>query len=168
MHIGNVWAAHIADGGDLLVAALNDLGTSPSLGLREIEALTLVDAHSECSSEWLRERVGLSQSGTVRLVDRLAGLGVLRRTRTTGREVALAVTPQGRRILRRWSTRRDEAMTTALDALSATERQTLIDLLAKALRGGERVRSAADRACRTCDWAACEPSCPVDSSVSEE
>jgi len=166
--MGNVWAAHIAHGSDLLASGLDDLRTGPSLGLREIEALTLVEAHSGCSSEWLRKRVGLSQSGTVRLVDRLAGLGVLSRTRTTGREVALSVTPAGRRILRRWSTRRDEAMTTALDALSATERQTLIDLLAKALRGGERVRSAADRACRTCDWAACEPGCPVDGSVTDE
>jgi DNA-binding MarR family transcriptional regulator len=168
MHMGNVWAAHVADGNDLLAAGLQDLGTAPQLGLREIEALTLVETHSGCSSEWLRKRVGLSQSGTVRLVDRLVSLGLLRRARSHGREVALTVTPQARRILRRWSTRRDEAMTTALAALSVTERKTLTDLLAKALLGGQRVRSAADRTCRTCDWAACEPSCPVDGSVTEE
>ena len=163
--MGNVWMASIAQGNDLLAAGLADLGLGPQVGLREVEGLTLVRAHPGCSSEWLRERVGLSQSGTVRLVDRLASRGLLRRSRTQGREVALRVTAEGARVLDRWSTARDTAMASALDALSPSERQTLVDLLAKALLGGERVRSAADRTCRTCDWAACVPTCPVDGSV---
>lgn len=51
---------------DLLTAKL-----PTGLGLRDVAALTLVASHEGCSVDWLRSRIGLTQSGTVRLVDRL-------------------------------------------------------------------------------------------------
>ncbi|MGH1564323.1 MarR family winged helix-turn-helix transcriptional regulator [Mumia sp. DW29H23] len=160
MHSSNVWAAAVTAAGDRLVAGLPD-----GLGLRDLEALTLVATHPGVTSEWLRTRVGLTQSGTVRLVDRLEGLGLVRRRRE-GRQVGLTVTPTARRRLATWDRQRDAAMADVLSGLSADERDVLVDLLAKALRGTPRTRPDADRACRTCTWPRCEPACPVDASVS--
>ena len=165
MHVSNVWAAAVADGVDQLWDRWQVSEIGSRLGLREIEALTLVKARPRSSSEWLREHVGLSQSGTVRLVDRLTSQGLMRRCRTGSREVALVITPQGDSVLRDWSAARDEVADGLLATLSPTERATLVGLLAKALRGTTRDRSAADRTCRTCDWRACEPDCPVDASA---
>ena len=50
-----------------------------ALGLeaRDLSALTLVAAYDGCQLDWLRQRIDLTQSGTVRLVDRLAGRGLV-------------------------------------------------------------------------------------------
>ncbi|GAA0907401.1 hypothetical protein [Virgisporangium aurantiacum] len=58
---------------------------STGLDQRELSALTLIGEHEGCSVEWLHGRVDLSQSGTVRLVDR----HLVRRERSTGRGVPL-------------------------------------------------------------------------------
>src|SRR5690242_13239290 len=99
MHTSNLVAAWALQAHDDLVESAARVG----LGLRELSALTLVEQHPGCSIEWLRQRVGLSQPGTVRLVDRLAGAGVLERVPTPGRDVDLQVTTQGAARLAAWS-----------------------------------------------------------------
>ncbi|WP_370616985.1 MarR family transcriptional regulator [Mumia qirimensis] len=159
MHTSNVWAAAVTAGADRLTEALPE-----GLGMRDVEALTLVVNHPGATVEWLRSRVGLTQSGTVRLVDRLEQLGLVRRRRS-GREVVLTLTTTARRRLTAWDRARDAAMADVLVGLTAEERDVLADLLAKALLRTPRTRPDADRACRTCTWARCEPQCPVDASV---
>ena len=159
MHTSNVWAASVLAASDLLTEAL-----PTGLGMRDLEALTLLANHPGATVEWLRTRVGLTQSGTVRLVDRLESVGMVHRRRT-GREVGLSVTPLARRRLRSWDRARDAAMDRALAGLGPADRDVLVRLLASSLLGRPRTRPEADRTCRTCTWPRCEPGCPVDGSV---
>jgi DNA-binding MarR family transcriptional regulator len=161
MHTGNVVAAWVMATNDRLADALAQVG----LDSRELAALTLVDTHAGCSVEWLRARVGLSQSGTVRLVDRLATRGLLRRGPSTGRGVPLHLTTEGELFLRRWHGLRDEAVDAALSAVPVQHRRDLVDGIAAALLNEERDRRAADATCRSCSWSACGRDCPVDRSV---
>src|SRR5690242_7573877 len=97
MHESNLWAAWTLRSHDVLTAALPD-----GLGLRDAAALTLVESHPDCSVDWLLARIGLTQSGTVRLIDRLESLGYLTRARA-GRAVRLTLLPAGRDVLRQWN-----------------------------------------------------------------
>jgi DNA-binding MarR family transcriptional regulator len=138
------------------------------LGLaeREVAALVLVGSHPAAQVDWLHGRLGLTQSGTVRLVDRLAAAGLIQRGRPgPGRRVPLSLTPAGRDQLARAMTARDDALFGTLEPLSAREREIFAALTAKALAGQPRDRSVADATCRLCDWPACAAACPVDSSV---
>src|SRR4051795_11139793 len=67
MHISNVVAAYVLTVHDQLRGGMRQAELEP----RELAALTLVAEHDGCSQDWLRPRVELTQSGTVRLVDRL-------------------------------------------------------------------------------------------------
>lgn len=161
MHSGNVvtaWVLHAYD------ALLEQTGAA-DLGLRELTALTLVSTHTGQSIEWLRARVGLTQSGTVRLVDRLEQAGLVRRAAPSGRQVTLSVTAHGRRQLRRWYAARDAVVAELLRELSEDQRDRLVELLAVTLERSPRPRVAADATCRACEWPVCVPECPVDRSV---
>jgi len=161
MHISNVVSAWVTQAADTL-----DRAVPPGVGRREVEALTLVSTHPGCSSEWLRARLGLSQSGTVRAVDRLQDLGYVERARS-GRAVALRTTSKGEKLLRVWHQARGAAVDELVGALSGPEQERLMRLLSGALTRHPRQRDEADRACRTCEWPLCRPTCPVDQSVDD-
>lgn len=159
--MSNVVSAWVVQAADALERAV-----PPGVGRREVEALTLISTHPGCSSEWLRGRLGLSQSGTVRAVDRLQDLGYVVRARS-GRAVALRTTAKGTRLLRDWHRARTAAVDEVVGALAPADQERLVRLLARALSHRPREREEADRACRTCEWPLCEPVCPVDRSVAD-
>jgi DNA-binding MarR family transcriptional regulator len=161
MHTSNVVVAWIATAQDRLDDGVADLGLHP----RELTALTLVHNHDGCSLEWLRARVGLTQSGTVRLVDRLAARGLLTRGTSTGRGGALRVTPAAVDLLDRWRQARDDIVDGLLGGVPAGLRQSIVDGMAAALLTRGRRRVEADVSCRRCTWAECGDDCPVDHSV---
>lgn len=161
MHASNVLAAWATVVQDQLGDGMRELG----LESRELAALTLVEQHDGCSLDWLRERVGLTQSGTVRLVDRLTARDLLRRGAPRGRAVPLHLTARGRRILRRWAATRDAITGGLLAGLSERDRRLLVTALARTLREQPRIRAQADATCRACTWPACGTDCPVDRSV---
>jgi DNA-binding MarR family transcriptional regulator len=161
MHIGNVFAAWVREAQGSFERALGNVGVDD----RELAALTLVATHDGCSVDWLKHRVGLTQPGTSRLVDRLVGRGLLRRGPSTGRGVPLHVTPAARRVLRAWDRSRDAVVDTLLSGLSTAERRMLTSVLVRSITGADRDRRAADTMCGTCNWAACGADCPVDRSV---
>jgi DNA-binding MarR family transcriptional regulator len=161
MHESNLWAAWTLRSHDVLTAALPD-----GLGLRDAAALTLVESHPDCSVDWLLARIGLTQSGTVRLIDRLESLGYLTRARA-GRAVRLNLLPAGMDVLRQWNEAREAAGDEVLGGLSPQQRTDLNLLLGQALRRTERLRVDADTTCRLCDWTACTE-CPVSESVEQE
>src|SRR5689334_15046081 len=97
MHESNLWAAWTLRSHDALTAGLPD-----GLGLRDAAALTLIGSHPGCSADWLWARIGLTQSGTVRLVDRLEGLGYVERERS-GRSLRLTLLPAGEEALQAWN-----------------------------------------------------------------
>ncbi|MEV4263925.1 MarR family transcriptional regulator [Kribbella sp. NPDC049584] len=160
MHESNLWAAWTLRSHDALTAAL-----PTGLGLRDAAALTLIGSHQGCSADWLWARIGLTQSGTVRLVDRLEGLGYLSREKA-GRSVRLSLVEAGEEALRGWNQAREAASREVLRGLTTSQRKQLAALLAQGLRETERIRVDADTTCRLCDWRACRQ-CPVDKSVTQ-
>ena len=161
MHTANVVVAWIATAQDRLDDGVAELGLHP----RELAALTLVHTHEGCSLEWLRPRVGLTQSGTVRLVDRLAARGLLARGPSTGRGVPLRVTADAVALLDRWKDVRDGIVDGLLVGVRAEARRSIVDGMAAALLAHGRRRVEADLSCRRCSWAECGDDCPVDHSV---
>ena len=123
--------------------------------------------------------LGLTHSGTVRLVDRLADEGLVERGAAhDGRAVSLVLTRRGRRTAARVSHARQESLAGALSGLSADEVETLAELLDKVLttvtlaRIAERSAVSNQRPqpwlCRLCDLAACgrdKGACPVNCVV---
>lgn len=138
------------------------------LAEREVAALVLLSSHPGAGVDWLYPRLDLTQSGTVRLVDRLAGAGLVERGAPGGRRgIPLTLTGSGRERLEQALAERAAALADATAALTPAERDVLARLLAKALAGRPRGRAAADVACRLCDWPGCPRPCPVDASVPE-
>ncbi len=164
MHDANVVTAWVMSSHDALAGAATAAGS----GLRELAALTLVASHEGCSGEWLRARIGLTQSGAVRLVDRLQADGLLARSAGSGRAIRLTATAEGRATLERWHAARNEALGRLTAGLDGPQVEQLAALLASALARQPRPRTAADSACRGCDWPACGTDCPVDRSVPDD
>jgi DNA-binding MarR family transcriptional regulator len=125
-----------------------------------------------CSIDSLRRILGLTSSGTVRLVDRLVAAGqVRRREGPDGRTTSIALTAAGRRDARRVAAARARVLDEALGGLSPTERGELERLAARVLEGvvGQKIaRDAGGEStrwiCRLCDLGACgrdEGHCPA-------
>lgn len=119
----------------------------------------------------LRQVLGLTSSGTVRLVDRLEDAGyVRRRAGTDGRATVVTLTASGRRAAERVSKARAAMLAGALDALSDAERATFTDLVSRVLAGLVRDPdpTATRWLCRLCDTGACgreDGRCPVHNEV---
>jgi DNA-binding MarR family transcriptional regulator len=117
--------------------------------------MALDGAAGGASIDTLRRLLGLTHSGTVRLVDRLAEAGLVeRRIGADARAVAIHLTPQGRRTARRVIAAREAALAQVLAPLSRAQRVQLESLLAAMIAGlGD------GRICRACDTARCDD-CP--------
>ena len=167
MHIsaGNAVSAWLV----LATDACDGAGSEATgLPVRGLSALVLLRNRPAANVDWLHRRLDITQSGAVRLVDRLESSGLLRREKSPGRrDVALYVTEAGEALLGRGLGARARAIEGLLEPLSAAERSRLAALIAKALAGGTRRRHEADVVCRLCDWDLCKPQCPVDASVIE-
>ncbi len=123
--------------------------------------------------------LGLTHSGTVRLVDRLEAEGLVERVAAQdGRAVSIGLTRRGRRLALRIRQARERTLTSALSALTSEEVDTLaaaLDTMLTTLtlaRADERSARTDDRPppwlCRLCDLAACGRSdgcCPVHNAV---
>jgi MarR family transcriptional repressor of emrRAB len=80
--------------------------------------------------EALRQALGLTHSGTVRLVDRLVAAGLVeRRVGADARSLSLHLTPPGRRAARQVATARDSALQRAMTGLTPAQRNQLATLL---------------------------------------
>jgi DNA-binding MarR family transcriptional regulator len=137
-------------------------GRSPS----DAAALSALDQFLHRPSvDLLRQVLGLTPSGTVRLVDRLEAAGLVRRgPGEDGRSTSVALTAAGRRAARRVAGARAGVLEASLQALSDTEREQLDGLLAKVLVGRMRGPGAVRWMCRLCDVGACgrdQGRCPV-------
>ena len=126
------------------------------------------------SIDQLRQVVGLTPSGAVRLIDKLSGAGLVRRgPGRDGRSVAVTLTQRGEEAARRILASRRRAIETLLAGLSSDEQETLTPLLERLLqqltaaRLAEREEAktpAGGWLCRLCDFSACRRDvgeCPV-------
>ena len=159
MHLSNVWSAWTIRSQQALESAL-----PPERSFRDLAALTLIESHPGESVDWLRQRVLLTQSGTVRLLDRLEHAGLIERGERLGRNATLHITQAGRDLLRAWYQAREAAFRSVFASLSPEEQTIAVTFMETMLKGEPRVRAEADHLCSTCDWDGCE-TCPVHQSV---
>jgi DNA-binding MarR family transcriptional regulator len=121
------------------------------------------------SLDVLRRVLGLTPSGAVRLVDRLAEAGLVTRgSGGDGRTRSVTLTAKGRRVADQISQVRAEALEAALDGLSPTERETLHELMGRVMDTIVRDKLGGAWICRQCDIAACgraDGYCPVANSA---
>jgi DNA-binding MarR family transcriptional regulator len=117
------------------------------------------------SIDLLRQVLGLTSSGTVRLVDRLEEAGyVTRRAGADGRLTLVRLTPSGHRAATRVSTARAAVLRDALAVLSPEEREALDAIASRLLVGLMRGPGAVRWMCRLCDVTDCgrdQGRCPV-------
>lgn len=137
------------------------------LGESAAAALSAIDQFLDGPSiDRLAEVTGLSQSGTVRLVDRLERDGLVRRRPGgDGRVTAVSLTPVGRRTARAIEATRLQLLEGVLAPLDPEERDTLAELTGKLLVGMMRKPGATRWTCRLCDLTACgraQGHCPIE------
>lgn len=178
-HAANVLGALslvVADRMNAAVEAVAALGPSAPAALVALHEFLDGGSVTQLSSV-----LGLSHSGTVRLVDRLAVEGLVERIGAQdGRAVSVVLTSSGRRVALRIRQARSKALTSALSALTSDEVDNLVAALDTMLttitlaRADERSAHSHDRPqpwlCRLCDFAACgrsEGNCPVNNAVAD-
>jgi DNA-binding MarR family transcriptional regulator len=131
------------------------------LGLRarHLVALTHLKQHGPSAQQTLIEALGVDASNLVALLNELedAGLIVRRRDRADRRRGIIELSPDGERMLLEVDRALEEVDDEILAALSADERSTLNELLARAGASGplECDREAAE----DCEPPECEPTC---------
>jgi DNA-binding MarR family transcriptional regulator len=123
------------------------------------------------SIDLLRTVLGLTSSGTVRLVDRLEHAGyVERRAGEDGRTTTVWLTRSGQELARRVSGAREAVLVDALAALSPEQRDVLETLTGTMLVGLMRGPGATRWSCRLCNTGVCgvdTRACPVTRAAYE-
>lgn len=123
------------------------------------------------SVDLLRQVLGLTSSGTVRLLDRLGESGYVRRSPgRDGRSTCVELTEDGRDAAARVSLARAEVLQRSLAVLSPEERAAFAGLAGKVLVGMMRGPGATRWICRLCDTGVCRGAaggCPVGNAASE-
>ncbi|MGI8696293.1 MAG: MarR family winged helix-turn-helix transcriptional regulator [Mycobacteriales bacterium] len=135
--------------------------------LRDAGPAALVAIHESApgkSIDDLRQLVGLTHSGAVRLVDRLVHAGYVERGRgRSGRSVALKLTRRGAAVARKIRAARHDEVARSLDALDAADQAILArvcELLLTTMTeprmlGRDNGEQPGGALCRLCDFASC-------------
>jgi MarR family transcriptional repressor of emrRAB len=174
----NLLAAAVTGLDDAMLQAMmqsTDLDRAASTAL-----IALLDFTPAGSLVRLSRVVGLTHSGTVRLVDRLAGVGYVERgAGPDARSRTVALTRSGRLLARRARRARETAMRDALADLDIEQREGVSRLCELLISGLTRRRldqraagsePAAGALCRLCDFGACgrpQGICPAAKAVAE-
>jgi DNA-binding MarR family transcriptional regulator len=123
------------------------------------------------SVDVLRQVLGLTSSGTVRLVDRLQESGYVERgPGDDGRSTSVSLTESGQDAAQRVSQARAAVLERALAVLTPDERAAFEELTGKVLVGLMRGPGATRWICRLCDIGVCrgtEGGCPVGNEARE-
>ena len=124
-------ALAVADRMQEAVASVAGHGASGPAALVALDGLA-----GGASIDSLARILGLTHSGTVRLVDRLAAAQLVeRRIGADARAVSLHLTPAGRRVARRVAAAREAALEQVLAPLSERQREQLNSLLSAMFQG---------------------------------
>jgi DNA-binding MarR family transcriptional regulator len=152
---------------DRMMDAMAEAGGRPESAAAALSAL--LHFLDRPTVDLLRRVLGLTSSGTVRLVDRMAESGhVQRGPGDDGRSTSVSLTPAGRAAAERVAAARAGVLAGTLDGLSPAERETLRQLISKLLAGLIRGPGAVRWMCRLCDTGVCrgaEGGCPVGHAV---
>nr|WP_249136299.1 MarR family transcriptional regulator [Bradyrhizobium tropiciagri] len=124
-------------------------------------ALIVIGYGQGMTNDKLRRILGLSHSGTVRLVDRLVSDRLVeRRAGKDGREVALHLTATGAAARNELLASRISAVTSLLDVMSPAERKQLATLIRELLARQDTSEMDRFTICRMCDDRVCT-NCPL-------
>lgn len=133
----------------------------------ETPAALIVIGYGPITNDKLRRILGLSHSGTVRLVDRLVSDRLVeRRPGKDGREVALHLTAKGAASRKDLLTSRISAVVSFVDVLSPSERKRLGELIHDVLARQDTSEMDRFTICRMCDNGVCS-NCPLPTTVSK-
>jgi len=120
----------------------------------------------------LRKVVGLTPSGVVRLVDRLAAAGLISRgPGADGRSRAIVLTERGEAVAAELKTARLAALQGMLAGLTATEQQILHTLMGRVMGTIVEQKSGGAWICRQCDLGACQRAagrCPAQVAAQQK
>ena len=170
----NVTGALVLALSDRMAAAVGDAAGQPARPGSETAGVALAALHhflDAPSIDRLRQVLGLTSSGAVRLVDRLEGAGLVRRRAgVDGRTTIVSLTPSGRRAAARVASARAAVLRDALDVLSPDERALLEALTSRVVVGLMREPGATRWMCRLCDTGVCgvkTRECPVSRAAHE-
>ncbi len=147
--------------------ALTEAGASDS----RAAAILCIGSHPNESIENLSRALGLSHSGTVRLVDRLDREGVVDRARTEQdrRTSQLRLSSQGLIEFEQILDHRRQAIGGLIEDLPAVATRGLIQALETILSARTTSRADARRTCRLCAEQDCRPTgCPVEIAASRQ
>jgi MarR family transcriptional regulator, negative regulator of the multidrug operon emrRAB len=147
-------------------AAEDELGVA---GAAPVVLVALSTFLEERPLDEVASAFAITPSAVVRVIDRLAELGLVRRgPGADGRRVAVTVTAKGRRRASAIQERRERELRRISGALTGAEQRELTRLNEKLLRSLPESRRDAGRMCRFCDVLACghyEGRCPVTQGV---
>jgi DNA-binding MarR family transcriptional regulator len=123
-------------------------------------ALVQIADHPDVTIEELRRRLGLSHSSVVRLLDRLAVRGLVRRSRgqVDARTARLRLTSDGATAAESVLRARSAVIGRVVGRLSPRDRRDLERLLDEMLRNEPLTPDGASQLCRLC----CLRDCPAD------
>jgi MarR family transcriptional repressor of emrRAB len=148
------------------LVATDRMRRATGMELSSAAVLSALETFADGASiDELRRVLGLSHSGGVRIVNRLAARGLVAREPDPEdrRTVRLHLTAEGRRSARRVIAARQEALGELLAPLGRRETAELERLLERLLAAVTRDREAANRICRLCEPDVCghPDRCPV-------
>jgi DNA-binding MarR family transcriptional regulator len=154
---------------DRMADAMGEAGGRPESAAAALSALRhFLDRPNV---DLLRQVLGLTSSGTVRLVDKMAESGYVERgPGADRRSTSVALTSAGRAAAERVGEARTAVLQGALAGLSDGERAALRQLMGKVLVGMMREPGAVRWICRLCDVGVCrgaEGGCPVGNAARE-
>lgn len=129
-------------------------------------ALVLIHHGHVARIDDLRDPLELTQTGVVRLVDRLESSGLARRVARAGEDLRLVrveLTPKGSQKAARILAAREGALASLLGSLTPAEIDQLTNVCEKVLESAAGVAPSPGRMCRYCDEEACDLTrCPVE------
>ncbi len=128
-------------------------------------ALVVVGYGPGMTNDKLRRILGLSHSGTVRLVDRLVSDRLIeRRQGKDGREIALHLTAKGAATRTNLLASRISAVASLVDVLAPSERKQLGELIRDVLARQDTSELDRFTICRMCDNRVCT-NCPLPTTI---
>ena len=152
---------------DRMADAMGEAGGRPESAAAALSAL--LHFLDRPSIDLLRQVLGLTSSGTVRLVDKMVESGYVERgPGPDRRSTSVTLTGAGRAAANRVGAARTQVLDGALAGLSAEERAVLRTIMGKILAGLMREPGAVRWMCRLCDIGVCrgaEGGCPVGNAA---
>jgi DNA-binding MarR family transcriptional regulator len=154
---------------DRMADAMGEAGGRPESAAAALSAL--LHFLDRPGVDLLRQVLGLTSSGTVRLIDKMVDSGYVQRgPGADRRSTTVSLTPDGLAAAERVGAARTEVLQDALTVLSEQERAALGTIMGKVLVGLMREPGAVRWMCRLCDTGVCrgaEGGCPVGNAARE-